>query len=225
MLKAIIFDFDGIIADTEPAHLKGFKTTLKEINIELTDDDYYDKYLAYDDKRLFAEIIKDNDRKYTDSLLEDLIARKHRIMTKLFKEYVELFPGFMEFLNLIGDRYIISIASGALRSEIEFILRKFEIDKRFNNITAAEDVVNCKPDPEPFNLCLYIINRTNGTNIKPTECLVFEDSVHGLEAAKAAKMKCIAITNSYSHNTLKEADLIVNGFNEVNIEIMERLFK
>lgn len=224
MLKAIIFDFDGIIADTEPTHLEAFKQILNENGIELTDSDYYGKYLAYDDKKLFRELLKKNNLTYNESYVENLIQKKHKLINELFTTHVKLFPGVVEFLNKISQRYILSIASGALKAEIEFILNKFEIADIFNNITAADDVENCKPDPEVFIKSLATINDNAENIVHPSECLVIEDAIHGVEAAIAAKMRCIAITNSYHQEYLIKADLVVNGFDEINIEMLEEIF-
>ena len=224
MLKAIIFDFDGIIANTEPTHLEAFKRILNEKGIELTDTDYYEKYLAFDDKRLLRELLKKNCITFTESYVDKLIQKKHNLINELFTTHVELFPGVVEFLNRIRERYILSIASGALKAEIEFILNKFNIADKFNNITSAEDVENCKPDPEVFKKSLATINDNTEDIVHSSECVVIEDSIHGVEAAIAAKMRCIAITNSYCQEYLIKADLVVNGFDEINIEMLEDIF-
>ncbi len=224
MLKAIIFDFDGIIADTEPIHLEAFRIVLKEINIELSDQDYYKKYLAYDDKTLFKKILEDNRKEPAISIINNLIDKKHILITDLFTSHVSLFPGFEDFVKLINNRYVLSIASGALKAEIEFILSKYNLLRFFQSIIAADEVINCKPHPEPFLKALAKINGRREDKINPSECLVFEDSNYGVEAAKAAKMKCVGITNSYDSNTLKNTDLLVDSFKELNIDIIESLF-
>ena len=224
MLKAIIFDFDGIIADTEPIHLEAFKIVLKDINIELTDNDYYNKYLAYDDKTLFRKIIEDNGRNQDTTIINNLIDKKHLLITDLFTSHVSLFPGIEDFVKLVKDRYVLSIASGALKSEIEFILNKFDLLSLFHSIIAADEVMNCKPHPEPFFKALESINSSSEDKIETSECLVFEDSIYGVEAAKTAGMKCIAITNSYEHLEFKNADLVVDSFVGLKIDLIENLF-
>jgi len=224
MLKAIIFDFDGIIADTEPIHLEAFRIVLKEMKIELSDQDYYSKYLAFDDKTLFRKIIEDNGKDHEITVINNLIDKKHILITEFFTSQISLFPGFEDFLELVKNRYALSIASGALKSEIEFILNKFNLLSEFKIIIAADEVINCKPHPEPFIKALKKLNDIHDDEIKPTECLVFEDSNYGVQAAKAAGMNCIGITNSYDRNTLKKADLLVDSFKELNIDIIESLF-
>ena len=221
MLKAIIFDFDGIIADTEPIHLEAFKIVLKEHGIDLSDEAYFNKYLAFDDKTLFEKIFDDNGKNFSASLIGNLIEVKHLLINDLFKSRVKLFPGFTDFIELIKNSYVLSIASGALKSEIEFILNKYGLLNHFQNITSADEVLKCKPDPESFIASLQKINRSSKPEIYPHECLVIEDSVYGVEAAKSANMNCIAITNSYGRELLINADLVVDSFYEINLKVLD----
>jgi len=224
MLKTIIFDFDGIIADTEPIHLEAFKIVLKDFSIELTDEDYFNKYLAYDDKTLFDKILLESGKDNSPVVINNLIDKKHIIIKSLIESNVVLFPGFTDFIKLIQNRYLICIASGALLAEIELILNKFRLLNFFHSITSADEVINCKPDPEPFIKALGKINKNRENMIKPSECLVIEDSIHGVDAAVAAGMSCVGITNSYNHEMLKDANVVVDSFNELNIDIIENIF-
>lgn len=224
MLKAIIFDFDGVIADTEPIHLEAFKIILKEKGLVLTDKDYYEKYLAYDDKTLFKYFLLENGVTAGPELISELIDNKHTVVKNLFNTHVELFPGVYDFIDLIHSTYVCSIASGALLAEIEPILYRFNLNSFFHSITSADEVIKCKPDPEPFIKALGKINTGSVTQISEAECLVFEDSVHGVEAAKSAGMKCIGITNSYEPEYLKKADLVVGSFNDVDVKSIKKLF-
>ena len=223
MLKAIIFDFDGVIADTEPIHLEAFKIVLNNREIVMTDEQYFNKYLAYDDKTLFEKIYTDNGREITEKIINDLIDEKHMLITELFSKHVAVFPGIEDFIKRSAGKYTLAIASGALRSEIEYILNKYRLDNFFQSITSADEVLNCKPDPEPFLKALDKIKKDK-KEMLPSECLVLEDSVYGVEAAKAAGMKCVAVTNSYEHNFLNDADLVVDGFNELQTDTLEGLF-
>ena len=224
MLKAIIFDFDGVIADTEPIHLEAFKKILNEKSVKLTDKDYYEKYLAYDDKTLFETILKKSGIPAGPEVINNLIENKLILMKSLFDTHVELFPGVLEFIELVHKKYVCSIASGALLAEIELILNKFDLLNIFQSITSADEVVNCKPNPEPFIKSLAKINLGREEKIKKEECLVFEDSIHGIDAAKAAGMKCIGIANSYDPEILKNADQIAASFLELNTVTIEQLF-
>ena len=227
MLKAIIFDFDGVIADAEPIHLKAFQEVLSEEGINLSNKDYYDKYLALDDKTCFAMVLKDRGIDFDRALIDALMLRKSRYYDKFIRENLVIFPGVVDFIKKAYGKYTLAIASGALRHEIEFILECAGIRKEFNIIVSADDVENCKPNPEVFVKVLERINNLGPSKsgiIHPSECLVIEDSVAGIKAAHDAGMKCLAVTNSYSPEKLSEADMIVKSLEEVKIEDIEKLF-
>lgn len=225
MLRAIIFDFDGVIADAEPVHLKAFQMVLGEEGIGLSKEDYYNKYLALDDKTCFAHILKDNERDFNKALIDKLVARKSRYYDNLIEDHLVIFPGVKDFIKSIHNRYFLAIGSGALRHEIESILGRAGLGNEFKIIVSAEEVENCKPHPEVFVKALHQINRvtfSDNETIFPYECLVIEDSIAGIKAAHYAGMKCIAVTNSYPAERLSEADIVVNSLEEVKIEDIER---
>jgi HAD superfamily hydrolase (TIGR01509 family) len=227
MLKAIIFDFDGVIADAEPVHLRAFQEVLREEGIIVSKEDYYDKYLALDDKTFFVTILKDRGRSFDKNLIENLMARKSRYYDRFIRENIIIFPGVVDFVKRMYKKYTLAIGSGALRPEIEFILEHAGIRKEFKEIVSAEDVENCKPNPEVFIKVLDRINEIDYTKsgaIHPYECLVIEDSVAGIRAAHSAGMKCLAVTNSYPPGKLSEADMIVGSLEEIKIESIEKLF-
>jgi len=228
MLKAIIFDFDGVIADAEPMHFKAFQQVLNLEGINLTENDYYDKYLALDDKTLFGSILKENKLNFSGSILESYMRKKSDAYKQLMKNDIKVFPGVVDFVSDVSEKFVLAIGSGALRSEIEYILDKIGMKNKFEAIVSAEDVEKCKPDPEVFIKALENINHEITTyqhKINPRECLVIEDSIAGVMAAKAADMRSLAITNSYPFDKLYEADLVYDSLKDVNIEDIEKLFK
>jgi beta-phosphoglucomutase len=227
MLKAVIFDFDGVIADAEPVHLKAFQAVLSEEGINLSKEDYYDKYLALDDKTCFAAVLKDRGKDFDMSLIHDLMLRKSKYYDRFIRENLVIFPGVVDFVKKIHERYPLSIGSGALRHEVESILECIGIRKEFSIIVSADEIGNCKPAPDVFLKVLELVNEFNSPKsgiIYPCECLVIEDSIAGIKAAHSAGMKCLAITNSYPAGRLFEADMIVKGLKEVEIEDIEKLF-
>ncbi len=227
MLRAIIFDFDGVIADAEPLHLKGFQKVLEEEGVTLSEKDYYDKYLAMDDKTCFSTVLKDRGKEVSKELIEDLIHRKSKYYDKLLSKNLVIFPGVVDFIKETSKRYPLAVASGALRHEIEFVLKKIGVRENFLLIVSAEDVERCKPDPEVFIKALEGINInkiSSGDIIYPPQCLVIEDSLHGVKAAKAAGMKCLAIANSYPIDKLSSADLITESLEGYSIENLEKVF-
>lgn len=211
MLKAIIFDFNGVIVDDEPLHLELFRRVLGEEGVALTDEDYHAKYLGYDDRGCFTAALADAGRAELANaeFIAELIERKAGYYREAIEERFLLFPGAVELVKTLAAKYPLAIASGALRDEIEIVLRRGGIRECFREIIASEDVTACKPDPEGYDKALAALNANVGDRIQPDECLVIEDSIAGIEAARRAGMRCLAVTNSYNADELANADWIV----------------
>lgn len=226
MLKAIIFDFDGVIADTEPLHLKAFQLTLREKGIELSDEDYFENYLAYDDKTLFKELLKDRNYEHNEAQISDFMNRKSEHFENVLKGNILVLEGVPEFISEVSGKYPLAIGSGAIRSEIIDILESGGLREHFEIIVSADEVINCKPDPEVFIEALRRLNNLDSVSeeISPQECLVIEDSTSGIKAAHSAGMKCLAITNSYAAEKLSEAELIKQSLKGIYLEEIEDLF-
>jgi HAD superfamily hydrolase (TIGR01509 family) len=230
MLQAIIFDFNGVIVDDEPLHLELFRRVLAEEGIALADEDYYEKYLGYDDRGCFIAALTDAGRGPSAAdaaLIEGLIARKAAYYRRAIDERCLLFPGVVEFVRRAAARFPLAIASGALRPEIELVLARGEIRDCFRAVIAAEDVSECKPHPEGYVKALAALNACSAqpAPIQPGECLVIEDSIAGIEAAHRAGMRCLAVTNSYRVEELTEADWIVSSLVECDPEWLCASFK
>ncbi len=226
MLKAIIFDFDGVIADTEPLHLKAFQLTLQDHGIELSDEEYFTRYLAYDDKTLFKELLKDRNIEHDDSKIADFMSQKSRHFESVLKGNILIIEGVPEFISKVKSSYPLSIGSGALRAEIIEILEYAGLKDDFKIIVSADDTEKCKPDPEVYLRVLRELNTLSSVSdeILAHECLVIEDSTSGIQAAHSAGMRCLAITNSYSAAELSDADLVVDSLKEISTKDIEGLF-
>jgi beta-phosphoglucomutase len=161
-LTAIIFDFDGVIADTEPLHFAGFRRTLADVGISLTESDYYANYLGYDDRGCFLAALTAHRRPTDTAALALLMQRKAHAYLESVKDHLVIFPGVREFVREAAAAYPLAIASGALRHEIEVILEQAGLRKEFSHITSAEDVTRGKPDPQPFLHALAALNRQCG---------------------------------------------------------------
>ena len=225
-MRAVIFDFDGVIADTEPLHFEGLRRTLAEIQITLTEKDYYTDYLGFDDRGCILEALRINHRPVSSSLVQDLMAKKAIAYMASIKEHLVIFPGVRAFIEEAAAIYPLAIASGALRPEIELVLEQIGLRKAFGHITSAEDVANGKPHPEPFLQALAGLNRQQSGSARPTSsCLVIEDSRPGIRAAKAAGMRVLAVANTHTAQELHEADAITMSLSETRLdEIRARLW-
>ena len=217
-LSAIIFDFDGVIADTEPLHFAGLRQTLAEIGICLTESDYYANYLGYDDRGCFLAALTANQRPNDPAVLAQLMQRKAYAYLESVKSNLTIFPGVREFVREAAALYPLAIASGALRHEIEVILEQAGLQKEFLHITSAEDVTRGKPDPQPFLHALDALNRQQRDQaITPESCLVIEDSFPGIRGAKAAGMKVLAVANTHTIQDLHEAHAVAQSLSQVRL--------
>ena len=225
-LTAIIFDFDGVIADTEPLHFAAFRQTLAEIGIDLTESDYYANYLGYDDRGCFIEALTTHQRPTDSSTLAQLMQRKAHAYLESVKSHLVIFPGVCEFVREAAAAYPLAIASGALRHEIEVILEQAGLRKEFLHITSAEDVARGKPDPQPFLHALNSLNRQRQEQvIIPESCLVIEDSIPGIRSARTAGMKVLAVANTHTAQDLHEAHAVAQSLSQIRLnELRERLW-
>jgi HAD superfamily hydrolase (TIGR01509 family) len=210
----VLFDFDGVIVDTEPLHLAAFRRALEPEGIRLSDAHYYDTYLGYDDHDAIVAALREIGRVPDREVVRVLMARKAAHFLELVHAGVRLFPGVPEFVTEAGARGPLAIGSGALRDEIELILERVGLRDAFAAIVSADDVQHGKPDPETYRRALAALVTTS-PGLAAHECLVIEDSVAGVRAAKAAGMRCLAVTNSCPRAALEaEADLVVDSLAE-----------
>jgi HAD superfamily hydrolase (TIGR01509 family) len=225
MLRVVIFDFNGIIVDDEPIHFELFRRVLAEEGMELTADNYYGRYLGFDDRGAFIAAYRDHRRRLDEPELSRLIERKAVYYQKAIQDQVKIFPGVQSLVATLSRTFPVAVASGALRHEIEAILATAGLLKHFAVIISAEDVNQGKPEPEIFLKALAGLNARleNGPPIAAADCLVIEDSKEGIRGALRAGMKCLAVTNSHPAELLKEANAVVRSLEEVDLSFLARL--
>lgn len=227
-LQAIIFDFDGVIADTEPLHYAALRQVLQaEFGIALSQSKYYADYLGYDDRGCFAAALTAHAHPITSGLVDELVQKKGRAYLAALGTDLRLFPGVRHLIEDTARSYRLAIASGALRHEIELILEEAGLRKSFSWITSAEDVSRGKPSPEPFLHAMAGLNGIlSGRPLRPADCLVIEDSIPGIRGAKAAGMKVLAVANTHPIQDLHEADTVAASLEEVTItELASKLWR
>lgn len=204
MFKAVIFDWDGTLADTRAAIVVSFQQVLKEVGIEVPDS-YIERRMGIGASETFREILREAGREVDEALVKQLVERKSRRQVSL-KDKVKLFPGALELLEVLNGKIRIGLASMNSRTVINALIKAKDLERFFQTVTTAEDITNSKPHPEIFLKCAEQLN------VFPSGCVVVEDSLFGVQAAKAAGMGCIAVTTgAYSKNELKveNPDLIV----------------
>jgi HAD superfamily hydrolase (TIGR01509 family) len=223
MLRAVIFDFNGIIVDDEPIHFELFQKVFAEEGINLTKDAYYARYLGFDDRGAFSFGYREHNRFLGQEHLTELIERKAVYYQEAIRDHVAIFPGVKELIRELAESLPLAIASGALRNEIETILTTAGLIDYFKAIVSAEDVERGKPDPDIFLKALDSLNRQNSQTIQAGECVVIEDSKEGIKGARRASMKCLAVTNSHPAELLSEADAVVKSLETVTLDHLNSL--
>ena len=224
MLKAVIFDFDGVITDSEILHLRSFNKILAQFNVEIKKKDYYLKYLGFTDNDCFTRLIEDGILKIDLKNIPELVEQKNVVFKELAKSDGKTIEGVREFLNLLNENKVpMAICSGALLSEIELILDEANLRSFFETIVSAEHVKKGKPHPEGFLRALKRLNKNREKPISARRCVVIEDSLWGLQAAKAAGMHTVAVTNSYDAEQLTIAEKIVGNLKELHMEDLQKL--
>ena len=223
VLKAIIFDFDGVLADTEPLHLRMFQQVLQDEGLPLSEHDYYQQYIGFDDRGCFHAVLSAHGRDTAPEIIHHLIERKAAVMRTLLTTTTVLYPGAVEFIKHSAGRYRRAIVSGALRHEIEMILAGAGMNDAFEHITAAEDVSDGKPEPDGYLHALQALNQR--APLLASECLVIEDTVFGIRAAHAAGMRCVALATTSPANQLGLADAIAATLSDCDLATLARRFQ
>jgi beta-phosphoglucomutase len=223
MLRAVIFDFDGVIVDSEMMHFEAFNKALKPYEVQISKAQYFEEYLGLTDRDLLKTLLEEGRLKINESQIETIAQKK----TQTFEETARQAPvidGVREFLELLERNNITSaICSGALSAEIEMILNNAKLRSFFEVIVSAEQAAKGKPAPDGFLLTLKKLIEKVHEPIKANQCVVIEDSRWGLEAAKSAGMHTVAVTNSYGADELSLAEMVVDSLSELKVEDLQAL--
>jgi beta-phosphoglucomutase len=222
-LQAIVFDFDGVIANSEPLHLTAFQQALAEEGLGLSAVEYYKRYLGYDDVGMFQALARDRGLAWSDRHVTALVTRKGTKLEAMLNAGSVLFPGAADFIRQAASRVPIAIASGALRHEIEEITQATGLAPLFTVIIASGDTPESKPSPAPYMLAFERLRQVTGQAIEARRCVAIEDSRWGLESARGAGLRCVGVTTSYPPSELGEAELVVSGLDTLTLEQLEQL--
>jgi HAD superfamily hydrolase (TIGR01509 family) len=224
-LAAVVFDFDGVIADSEPLHLRTYQEVLGEFDLTLDPRDYYERYLGFDDAGVFRALAEDRGLRFTAQTLDALIARKAERLQALLGGAEALFPGAADCVRRCATAVPLAIASGALRPEIEHVLGAAGLRACFRAIVASGDTAKSKPAPDPYLRAVALLeaDRSIRPAVNGAGSVAIEDSRWGIESAHAAGLRCIAVTHTYPPEGLRQADLIVRSLGEVTVEGLRRL--
>ena len=215
MIQSIVFDFDGVIVDTEPLHYRAFLRALQPFGVDFDYDRYVQQYIGYDDRDGLRAICGDFGVSLEESQVGELIQQKAEAFERIVDEGVTPFPGAVELILSASANMPIAICSGALRRDIEAVLRGVgdgDLLNRFNVIVTADEVPHSKPDPRSYQLAAERLN------LPADQCLAIEDTPAGLASACGAGMKTLAVAHSYGADRLAQADRIEDAMADVTLE-------
>jgi HAD superfamily hydrolase (TIGR01509 family) len=227
LLRAIIFDFDGILVDSEPLIMKLIQEMAAREGWLLSEDEYFRDYLALDDRGVVDHLWRTHGRTLSIARRNELLAWKADAYEKVIQNGLPAISGATEFVLSAAQHFPLAIASGSLRAEIEHLLGKLGLRERFSVLATADDCERSKPDPEVYLKALSRLRELPQLREPPLEageCLAIEDAPLGVVAAQAAGMKCLALAHSRHQDDLQHADWVASGFAGVDLDAIRATF-
>ena len=215
--KALVFDFDGIITDTEPIHMDAWQSALDPIGVEVDEEEFRTQYIGMNDRDFLDAVGKNHGHHFSDTDKASLIEQKSIATIGLLEREIPLISGVADFIESVRNDYLLSICSGANRSEIEFMLKHLKWTGYFNPIIASDSVKRGKPDPEGYIRAYEGLVEIGDSLILSEEVIAIEDSPKGITAAKKAGLKCIAVSNTFEPKELMDADWILGSLADIDL--------
>jgi len=216
-IRAVVFDFDGVLANSEPLHLLSYQAVLNELGIELTRDEYYAHYLGFDDVTAFKVVSQRRGLHWSGGQLREILARKTALFDEIVASQEVLYPEAVPCIRRLAESLPLGIASGALRHEIAAVLRGANLEPYFRFIVAAGETPSGKPAPDPYRRAAEL------HGLPPDRCVAIEDSRWGIESAKGAGLRCVGITQTYSADALPGADAIIDSLDQFTVDLLAGL--
>jgi beta-phosphoglucomutase len=226
VFPATLFDYNGVLVDDEIVHLQAFRDVLRPRGIELDERAYWDRYLGFDDVGAFRAIFTDNGRELSDDEVKKLVEEKRPLYLERAKRVLKGYEGAPALVRRRAKIGPVGIVSGALRDEIRMGLDVLGVRDVVSTIVSAEDTLSSKPDPEGYLRGVADLSDQVGGEVARL-AVAIEDSIAGVEAAKAAGLVCIAVSHSYSAEKLQQAgaDLVVASLDEITEAALGTLYR
>lgn len=216
MFPATLFDFNGVLVDDEHVHLEAFRDAVRPLGIEITDREYWDDLLGFDDAGAFEALLKKAGRPASKSEIERLIDDKRPLYMERARKSLRTFEGAAALIEARAEHGPVAVVSGALTEEIEFGLEHLGVRRLVGHIISAEDTTVSKPHPQGYLMGIEWLKTQMPEGAE--RALVIEDSVDGIVAAKAAGLCTVAVAHSYSEERLREtqADLVLPRLSDID---------
>jgi HAD superfamily hydrolase (TIGR01509 family) len=208
MIKAIFFDFNGVIIDDETIQMKAYQEVLRGHEIALTEELYFGA-LGMDDKTFVQSMFAHAQKPLPDPVLESVLGAKTDLHRQMIEDELPLFPGVLTFLKAASRHFALGLVSMANKLEVGYVFQRANLTPLFSVIVTAEDASVCKPAPDCYLAGLTKLNDLRQHERKlpllASECLAIEDSPPGIQSARAAGMHTLGITNTVSADALRNA--------------------
>ncbi len=215
--KAVFFDFDGILVDTEPLHYAAFTEAFRPEGLDFSREEYDQVYIGFDDRDAVDTAARARGRNLADDVRQRLLRTKVDAFTRLVRETrLAPLPGVQEWIQLLRKRRIpIALCSGALRCDIDPVLDRIGLAAAFAIRVTADDVAHSKPDPASYRLAHERLCRHVGRTFPPGQCLAIEDTPTGIASARGAGLRVLGVTTNCPAAALSEADYVVSSLKDV----------
>jgi len=222
LLRAIVFDFDGVIANSEPLHYQAFHDVLAGSGVSFARKEYYDRYLGYDDAGVFKAVSADRGLSWSGDRISALVKSKAEAIAQLEQNASILFPGAAAAIRRAAALMPLAIASGALGAEIRRVLDREGLTSYFKAIVAAEDTPLSKPAADPYRRAIDLLSAAGAGPFQPAECVAIEDSPWGLQSAREAGLRTVGVAQTYAAAAL-DADLVISSVGDLDLDGLARL--
>ncbi|HEY92225.1 MAG TPA: HAD family phosphatase [Dehalococcoidia bacterium] len=214
MSKAVIWDMDGVIADTAPYHFKAWQEVFRKREVNFNEEDFRRNFGQRNDT-IISNVLGEG---LSPSEIDAIAGEKEIDFRQRVSQHIKPLPGAIKLIKSLGKHgFKIALASSAPTENIRLVTQGLGINNYFQSIVSGRDVTEGKPNPQVFLLAAKKLG------VKPKNCIVIEDAVAGITAAKRAGMRCLAITNTRPKTSLVEADLIVDTLEAVSVSDLEQL--
>lgn len=229
MIKAIFFDFNGVIINDEPLQMKAYQEVFAPYGIMLTEAQYYGA-LGMDDRTFVKTTFEREGKQLTLELMAAISEAKTEKHRKLIENDLPLFPGVVTFIKATARHFSLGIVSMAVREELRFVFSRTGLEQLFSVIVTAEDVSVCKPAPACYECAFERLNdKRREARLLPllsNECLVIEDSPPGIQSGRMAGMRTLGVTNTVSEAKLRSAgaDVVTPSLADWNVDAVRRVF-
>jgi beta-phosphoglucomutase len=218
MIQAVVFDFDGVIADTEYLHYLAFKDVLEPEGLRWSWEDYTARFMGFDDRDALRAAFKEHGRELRGEELAMYVDRKAAAFAARAEQDVKLYPGVLDLLKHLTKRIPLALCSGALRSDIAPVLRQHELEDVFDVMVTADDVAASKPDPTCYTMAVQLLAQRHNIVLEPSRCVAIEDTPTGIQAALGAGLQVWAVTNTHGEDAVQEAHRILASLEPVLAE-------